>query len=121
MRIEKWLLYTFFLSSLTKVTIGQSFKSLTVVDKVPVNYEQVGGSFAVQLPMKFGPDGVIYVRFAGAASESSLTLIRENGGIASNIRLSEIPEFTENDFYDFAPGDGPVLFRVVRGALGKGW
>src|SRR5260370_13091439 len=65
--------------------------------------------------MKCGPDGTIYVRFAGESLEPSVTLIREDGKIASSIRLSQIPEFSENDFYDFAPGNGDVLVLNGKG------
>src|SRR5712692_5849690 len=50
-----------------------------------------------------------------AGLEPSVTLIREDGKIASSIRLSQIPEFSENDFYDFAPENGDVLVLSGQG------
>lgn len=94
---------------------AQNLKSLAFVDRVPVPHDQVNGSFALQLPMKCGPDGTIYVRFAGAGSEPAVTLIREDEKIAANIRLSEIPEFSENDLYDSAPGNSDVLVLSGHG------
>jgi hypothetical protein len=52
---------------------------------------------------------MLFVRFASASSESAVTLIGDDGKIISNIRLSEIPEFSQNDFYDFAPANGEVF------------
>jgi hypothetical protein len=94
---------------------AQDFKSLAFLEKFPVAHSQVHGNFAVQLPMKCGPDGAIYVRFAGAGSEPAITSIGQDGKIVAIIRLSEIPEFSENDLYDFATGNGEVLVLSGHG------
>jgi hypothetical protein len=93
---------------------AQAFQSLASVEKVPVPRNGVDG-FAVQLPIKCGPDGTIYVRFAEAGLEPSVTLIREDGKIASSIRVSAIPEVSGSDFYDFAPGNGDVFVLSGQG------
>lgn len=93
---------------------AQAFQTLASVEKVPVPRNEVDG-FAVQLPMKCGPDGMIYIRFAGAGMEPSVTLIREDGKIASSIRLSAIPEASGSGFYDFAPGNGEVFVLSGQG------
>ena len=103
--VLRWLLF----ACASVAVQAQDFKSLVFLEKVPVAHSQVNGSFAVQLPMKCGPDGGIYVRFAGAGSEPAITSIRQDGKIAAIIRLSEIPEFSSNDLYDFATGNGEVL------------
>jgi hypothetical protein len=115
MLIRKTLFHMLFLTSVSFVAHSQAFKDLTLTGKVSVSRDQVNGGFAVQLPMKCGPDGTIYVRFAGGSLEPSVTLIREDGKIATSIRLSQIPEFSENDFYDFAPGNGDVLVLNGQG------
>ena len=94
---------------------AQGFRSLTYIDNVSVPTERVKGSLAVQLPMKCGPDGLIYVRFAEAGLESAVSLISEDGKMVSNIRLSQIPEFSENDFFDFAPASGQVFVLSGKG------
>lgn len=93
---------------------AQGFRNLTYFENVPIPTDTAKSGFAVQLPMKCGPDGLIYVRFASANSESAVTLIGENGKIVSTIRLSEIPEFSANDLYDFAPASGQVLVLSGR-------
>lgn len=65
--------------------------------------------------MKCGADGTMYIRFTGAGLEPTVTLIREDGKIASEIRLRAIPEFTENTLQDFAPGNGDVLVLSAKG------
>jgi len=94
---------------------AQDFRSLTYLDQVPVASYKAEGGFAVQQPMKCGLDGVLYVRFASANSEPAVTLIGDVGKIISNIRLSEIPEFSQDDFYDFAPANGEVFVLSGKG------
>lgn len=94
---------------------AQDFGSLRYLDQVPVASYKVEGGFAVQQPMKCGLDGVLYIRFASANSERAVTLIGGDGKIISNIRLSEIPEFSQNDFYDFAPANGEVFVLSGKG------
>jgi hypothetical protein len=94
---------------------AQDFKSLTYSAKLPVPTNFVKNGFAVQLPMKCAQDGTIFVRFAQAGSEPAVTLIQAEGKVASNIRLSAIPEFSQNDFYDFAPGNGYVFVLSGQG------
>lgn len=94
---------------------AQDLRSLTYLDQVPVASYKAEGGFAVQQPMKCGLDGVLYVRFASANSEPAVTLIGDDGKIISNIRLSEIPEFSQNDFYDFAPANGEVFVLSGKG------
>jgi hypothetical protein len=88
---------------------SQDFSGLRYLDQVPVTGYKAKGGFAVQQPMKCGLDGVLYARFASASSEPGVTLIGDDGKMISKIRLSEIPEFSENDFYDFAPASGNVF------------
>jgi hypothetical protein len=92
---------------------AQSFRSLAYIDKVPIPGKKDG--YAVQLPMKCAPDGTLYVRFAEATAEPAVTLIQEDGKIASTIRLSAIPDFSENDLYDFSPANGQVLVLSGKG------
>lgn len=94
---------------------AQDFSSLTYLDQVPVVGYKAESGFAVQQPMKCGLDGVLYVRFASGNSERAVTLIGADGKILSNIRLSEIPEFSQNDFYDFAPANGEVFVLSGKG------
>ena len=115
MLVRKAVVHVLFLTFVSFATYSQSFKSLAFVDRVSVLHDQSPGNFSVQLPMKCGPDGTIYIRFAGAGSEPTVTLIREDGKIASEIHLRAIPEFTENTLYDFAPGNGDVLVLSAKG------
>src|SRR5215469_2794914 len=80
---------------------GQAVKSLTYFDKLALPLNQENGAFAVRLPMKCGPDGTIYLRFAGTSVDPSITIIRD-GKIAS-IALTQILEFSESGILDFAP------------------
>lgn len=104
-----------FLALVSLATHAQAFKSLTYIDKVPVPHNEVNGSFAIRLPTKCGPDGTIYVRFAGMDREPALNLIRQDGKLASSIRLNEVHELWENHLDDFAPGDGEVFVLSKRG------
>jgi hypothetical protein len=97
------------LFAVASLAAAQDFRSLRYLDQVPVTGYKAKGGFAVQQPMKCGLDGVLYVRFASANSEAGVTLIGDDGKMISNIRLSEIPEFSQNDFYDFAPANGEVF------------
>lgn len=94
---------------------AQDYRSLAYLDEVPVASYKAEGGFAVQQPMKCGLDGVLYVRFASGNSEPAVTLIGDDGKIVSNIRLSKIPEFSENAFYDFAPANGEVFVLSGKG------
>ncbi|HZP63419.1 MAG TPA: hypothetical protein VFB28_08405 [Terriglobales bacterium] len=115
MLIRKAVVHVLFFTFVSVAIHSQPFKSLAFVDKVSVPHDQSHGNFSVQLPMKCGADGTIYIRFAGAGSEPTVTLIRDDGKIASEIRLRAIPEFTENTVYDFAPGNGDVLVLSAKG------
>jgi hypothetical protein len=95
------------LLSYIPVAFSQSFKSLSYIDRTPV--PNLKGPFAVRLPMKCSPDGTIYIMFARGGSEDAVTLIGEDGQIASTIGLSKSTEFTGSSFYDFAPADSGVL------------
>jgi hypothetical protein len=105
----------FLLILVTLAAYAQSFKSLTYVDNVSVPNAGEKYRTAVQLPMKCGPEGLIYVRFAVAGLESAVTSIKENGKDVSSTRLSEIPDFSENDLYDFAPASGQVFLLSGKG------
>lgn len=112
------LIYRFLAPLLALASLAanaQEFRSLTYLDQVPVAGYKAEGGFAVQRPMKCGLDGVLYIRFASANSEPAVTLIGDDGKIISNIRLSEIPEFAQNDFYDFAPANGEVFVLSGKG------
>jgi hypothetical protein len=112
------LIYRLLASLLALVSLAanaQDFRSLTYLDQVPVASYKAEGGFAVRQPMKCGLDGVLYVRFASANSEPAVTLIGDDGKIISNIRLSEIPEFSQNVFYDFAPANGEVFVLSGKG------
>jgi hypothetical protein len=104
---------TIFLAYVSLAAQAQDFKSLRYIDKVSIPVKKAG--FAVQLPMKCGPDGMVYVRFAEAGPEPAVTLIREDGKVVSTIRLSAVPEFSENDLYDFAPANGEVFILSGKG------
>jgi hypothetical protein len=111
MRASKYFLI--FLAYVSLAAQSQDFKDLRYIDKVPIAIKKAG--FAVQLPMKCGPDGTVYVRFAEADTEPAVTLISEDGKLVSSIHLSAIPEFSENDFLDFAPAGGEVFVLSANG------
>ena len=106
-----------FLALASLAANAQDFRSLRYLDQVPVPSYKTEGGFAVQQPMKCGLDGVLYVRFASASSEPAVTLIGDDGKVISNIRLSKIPEFSQNDFYDVAPANGEVFVLSGKGKL----
>jgi hypothetical protein len=45
----------------------------------------------------------------------AITLINEDGKVFSVIRLSQIPDFSESDLYDFAPMNGEVIVLSGKG------
>ena len=94
---------------------AQEFRPVTYTTKVPVSTNLAKNGFAVRLPIKCDQDGTIFVRFAQAGPEPVLTVIQAEGKVASNIRLSAVPEFSQNDFYDFAPGNGYVFVLSGQG------
>jgi len=102
-----------FLACVPLTAGAQVFRGLTYTDRAPISIKKAG--YAVQLPMKCGPDGTIYVRFAEAGKEPAVTLIRQDGKILSSIRLSAIPELSESGLYDFAPATGEVWLLSGKG------
>ena len=68
-----------FLALATLPAHSQGFKNLTYVDSVVIASDRTQAGFAVQLPIKCSADRQIYVRFAAADSESSVTLIGGDG------------------------------------------
>jgi hypothetical protein len=94
---------------------AQNSKGLFYIDNTLVAMDRGNAGLSVQLPMKCGPDGLVYVRFAGADLEPAITLIKEDGKVVSVIRLSQIPDFSESDLYDFAPTNGEVIILSGKG------
>lgn len=107
-------LFTFLVLA-SSVGNAQNPRGLSYIDNTPVATDRGNAGFSVQLPMKCGPDGLVYVRFAGADLEPAITLIKEDGKVVSVIRLRQIPDFSESDLYDFAPMNGEVIVLSGKG------
>lgn len=98
----------------SRVVVAQSFKKLDIVEKFSVLMPEEQRSHAVQLPLKCGTDGDIYVRFAGSDVEPALTIISNDGARVSRISLSRLPDFPAGSFVDFAPADDAVFLLAGK-------
>lgn len=96
------------------VVVAQSLKKLDVIERSRVSIPEQYRSHAVQLPLKCGADGDIYVRFAGADVEPALTIISKDGTHVSRITLSKVPDFPAAGFVDFAPADNDVFLLAGK-------